>query len=41
LVSLALLTKHLRVIIEKKRRPSQENKSNKETQEILSQVLVH
>jgi hypothetical protein len=40
-VSLALLTKHLRVRIEKKRRPSQANKSNKETQEILSQVLIH
>jgi hypothetical protein len=39
-VSLALLTKHLRVRIEKKKRsPSQANKSNKGTQEILSQVL--
>jgi hypothetical protein len=40
LVSLASLTNHLRVRSEKEKKPNQANKSNKETQMILSQVLM-
>ena len=40
MVYLASLTKHLRVKVRKKRKPSQANKSNKKTQMILSQVLM-
>jgi hypothetical protein len=40
LVCLAFLTKHLRIRMEKKKaKPS--DKSNKRTEEILSQVLMH
>jgi hypothetical protein len=41
LVSLALLTKHLRVRIEKKKKAKPSKQEQQGTQEILSQVLMH